>query len=334
MNDHFDQLVNYIKQHLDQGVPEDHIRQALHQHNWDHTLVEQGFAAAKTPAQPAGTQHAGGPVATQKYTVTQALQELFKAIANNATAYALAALVSIAASVAVLYVINYLIGLAFYAPMGWYFLPKWQIWTMLVVYLVAYTAWYAFAGAFITSAVALALADGRHGHKSSLNTILKQALARTRHVAGAHALFVMVSIWPAVLVIALPLILLLTSLNLGLAVFLFVPLTYLAAMVWVVVTVVRFALAPYVALFEPEVRVAKTLGRSKQLLMRGGQLFLVKGLLLVFLISFAISAATHTPYDKLANNTDPVLDAIALILWLGMHGVLVMLYHNRKSVTS
>jgi hypothetical protein len=61
MDEQFDQLVSYIKQHLEQGVPEDHIRQLLHQHNWNPELVDRAFSAVKAPAPPTYQQPTSFP---------------------------------------------------------------------------------------------------------------------------------------------------------------------------------------------------------------------------------------------------------------------------------
>ena len=49
MDEHSKQLVEYIKQHLEQGIPPEHIRQALMQYQWDEASINQAFAAAQSP---------------------------------------------------------------------------------------------------------------------------------------------------------------------------------------------------------------------------------------------------------------------------------------------
>jgi hypothetical protein len=47
MQEHLDQLVDYIQKALRHGLSEDHIRQSLAQNNWHPDHVDQGFAIIK-----------------------------------------------------------------------------------------------------------------------------------------------------------------------------------------------------------------------------------------------------------------------------------------------
>lgn len=368
MNEQFDQLVDYIKQHLNQGVPEDNIRQALRQHNWDEELVNKAFLSVNAPTPPSvyqppqpnpasyqalatqtpelgqqtGQVQSSAPQATQqpqaeplapkKYSVFRALGDTFRAIRKNAAAFLLAVVVSYAVAAGSLFLISLLISKLLYGQFGLLFASTSKLLTVLFGSLILYTLWYAFAYAFVLAATSLAINDGSEGRKSSIGTTVSNSFARTGRVVVANTLFSLVSFWPIVLIIFLPIILLTSGHTGGSSSLILVPILLLVAVIWAYIATIRFALAPYVALFEPNIPITKTLGRSKHLLLKGGQWFLVKGFLLLLLIVIVIAVATHQNLPELMNSNNIAINIVLIITSIVVNGALVMLYHNRKIV--
>lgn len=371
MNEQFDLLVDYIKQHLNQGVPEDHIRQTLLQHNWNSELVDRAFLSVKVPQtpyqpvppysetnvsnqpsqvnvnnweQPNNTQVQAPnayeninqvntePNAPKKYKVFRAIGDTFKTIKSNAGTFFLSAILSYTVAAVFLFVISFVIGKLLYGEFGLLFASTSKLLTVLFGSLILYTAWYALAGAFILATTSLALYDGSENRKSSLSTILSNSFSRLGRVVLADILFCLVAFWPIVLIIFLPIIFLTSGVGGSNSSLILLPILMLVATVWIYIALVRFSLAPYVALFEPNVPITKTLGRSKYLLVKGGQWFLVKGFLLLLLVLIILAVATGQNLPELMDSNNIAVNIFLIIVSLVVNGALVMLYHNRKIV--
>lgn len=371
MNEQFDQLVDYVRQNLNQGVPEDQIRQTLLQYNWNADLVDRAFLSIKvpqTPYSPAPTypesnatsqpspanannweqsnitqaqapsvyEHANQvgpePNAPKKYRVFRAIGDTFHAIKNNAGAFFLSVILSYAVAVIFLFAISFVINKALYGEFGLLFASTSKLLTVLLGSLVLYTVWYALAGAFILATTSLALYDGSENRKSSLSTILSNSFSRLGRVVLADVLFFLVTFWPIILIIFLPIILLTNGVGESNYSSILLPILILVALIWNYVASVRFALAPYVALFELDVPVTKTLGRSKHLLVKGGQWFLVKGFLFLLLVLILLAIASGQNLPELMNSNNIVISIFLIIISIVVDGALVMLYHNRKII--
>lgn len=370
MNEQFDQLVDYIKQHLSQGVPEDRIRNTLSQHNWNPELVNSAFAAVnnanplpdnpqpfQSPA-PITTQYqsqqpsnapssqpndyqtslqnpqqvATDPNTPKKYKVFRAIGDTFQAIKKNASAFFLSVILSYVVAAVFLFVISFLISKVLYGEFGLLFASTSKLLTVLFGSLILYTAWYALAGAFILATTSLALYDGSENRKSSLSQILSSSFSRLGRVVLADLLFCLVAFWPIALIIFLPIIFLTSGVGGSNSSLILLPILMLVAVIWIYIALVRFALAPYVALFEPNVPITKTLGRSKHLLVKGGQWFLVKGFLLLLLILIILAVATGQNLPELMDSNNIAINIFLIIVSIVVNGGLVMLYHNRKIV--
>lgn len=358
MNDQFDQLVAYIKQNLSQGTPEDRIRQTLLQHNWSAELVDKAFLLASTPQAPAqqsqanvleqelvdnaqaapqdvheyGGQANTNPVSPVKYKVFRAIGDTFQAVGKNAPTFFMTAFMSYAFAGVALFMLVLLVGVALFSGTGLFFASPIKLLTILFGTMIFYTAWFTVTNAFILSTTSLALYDGSINRKSSLSTIMSQAFSRLSRVIVANILFSLVVFWPTVLISLLPFILLASGEGAGNSVFFLMPLAVLLSIGWVTVTLLRFALVPYVALFEPDVPLLKTLGRSNHLLRKGGQWFLVKGFLLVFLVVLVLSAVTGQNIPEVANSNNVVSTIAIFVISALVNGALVMLYRNRKTI--
>jgi hypothetical protein len=177
----------------------------------------------------------------------------------------------------------------------------------------------------------LALYDGAERRKRPVGAIISTSFSKLPRVLVASLLFGLVTFWPLLLLVAAPLLLLASS-HTGSGVFLAIPILALFAIAWVYIALIRFALTPFVALFEQDVPVLKTLGRSKHLLQKGGQWFLLKGLLLLILIAIIAAIATGTTVQKLNQSDNLGLNIFMVVVDMFANSVLVMLYRNRKIV--
>lgn len=170
-------------------------------------------------------------------------------------------------------------------------------------------------------------------HKSSIGATLSLGIAKVGRMATANILFALITFWPIALIISLPIILMASGSAVGSSPAL-LPILMLAAMVWACIASIRFALVPYVALFEPDVPIVKALGRSKYLLLKGGQWFLVKGFLLLLLVFTILSLATHQNFSELMNSNSIAVNILLILLSVMTNGALVMLYLNRRVIKS
>lgn len=274
MNEQFDQLTSYIKQHLDQGVPENLIRQTLLQHKWNADLVNRAFLFVKAPqisypksdatSQPSNlnANNWGQPNTTQaqapsayehanqaspesnapkKYKVFRAIGDTFHAIKHNAGAFFLSVVLSYAVAAVFLFVISFIISKVLYGEPGLLFASTSKSLTVLLGSLVLYTAWYALAGAFILATTSLALNDGSENRKSSLSTILSNSFSRLGRVVLADVLFCLVAFWPIVLIIFLPIIFLRSGVDGSNSSLILLPILMLAAVNWIYAALLRFA---------------------------------------------------------------------------------------------
>ncbi len=351
MNEQSEQIVNYIKQSLAQGVPEESIHQALLQNRWDPELINWALAFVKSPtpnyqppAQLGGSQTQSPqnipPPATQpmpstpaqgKYRVFRSLMDTIHAIANNAATYFLALAVSYAVAVVTLLLVTLIIKKVLVGEFGLLFASTPKLLTVLFGSLILYTLWHAFGGTLVMNTTALALYDGADGRKSSIGATIGTSFKRIGRVIMANVLFTLLTIWPIVLIFFLPIILFTGGVDPGTSLLLGFILM-LVSLVWAYIALIRFALAPYIALFEPEIPVTKTLARSKRLLIKGGQWFLVKGILLLIACSVVVALTTGQDILELTDSSTIVGNLLYVIVSILANGSLVMLYRNRRAI--
>lgn len=107
------------------------------------------------------------------------------------------------------------------------------------------------------------------------------------------------------------------------------------AVAWSIVALLRYALAPFVALFEPDIPVTGTLARSRQLLVHGGQWFLFKLVLLFIalsvIVSFMSGSLATSSEDSLPIVTTVIDTILNVTLGALAIGTLTMLYRNRAA---
>lgn len=177
---------------------------------------------------------------------------------------------------------------------------------------------------------ALVVSDGAEGRTSSVGELFKTGWQRLWRVVLAGLLFLVVLVGPMVVLIALATIISLgvpsgSSVSSAFSILVFLGgVLYIG---YVIILTLRYALVPYVAMFEPEVPVTKTLRRSSELTDDGGKLFIVKLIAMLIVVSVLISFIA----DAIANSSilGYILNALVSALF---SAVMVMLYRNRRAV--
>lgn len=263
-----------------------------------------------------------------KYGIFQSLQHMMGAVKRNPVTFGVTLLVSYVVSGIILTLTFLGFASLLLGEFGLLFASFSKILMVLVAGLIIYTLLYALVYAFTVSCIAYSLSDEKYG----IGTTLKKALKSTVRVVKVNAWVAVVAYWPIAIAAFLPLLLLgVGSSRLGgspLA--LLTPILLLVALIWALIAQLRYALAPYVALFEPEVPVKQTLKRSEQLLKKGGQWFVFKGVILILAIFILLAVATGSNLRQLENSNDNTINAIFIVLSILIEGAMVMLYLNRS----
>ncbi|MFZ1483595.1 MAG: hypothetical protein WAS36_01120 [Candidatus Saccharimonadales bacterium] len=363
MNNHFEQLVSYIREQQTNGYDDQAIRQTLLTNGWDPKMVEDGFGyitynpalsqpasplPAVTPAQtgPAPKQELFSSDYTQQQPQAQAAAtnldnpeskyKLFRAVGDvvRTLKYGFWRFLGTV-------VIAYLITAIVYAVVGFgltaVLLSSLTTGTTFLLFLfigsIVGTALYAFSWALLVSSASYGLLNSARRGNDTLLTLVKQTLQSVLRVTLATLLFGLVVVGPIILVYMLIFASLfssgVTSSPAGTVGALVIPLL---VFVWVLIALLRYSLVPYVALFETEVPIAKTLKRSKHLLLHGGQWFLFKeGLLVFLLVCIGVLATGQNLSD--AQNSPGILTILFTVLFtVTIVSVNYMLYVNRKAV--
>ncbi|MGO3701976.1 MAG: hypothetical protein ACTJG2_02185 [Candidatus Saccharimonadales bacterium] len=336
------ELTRYIRTLLEKGTSEDVIRQKLIDRDWKPTLIDEAITAARQPADSPSTDDTQPTAPSlsdlpQKYTLFGALSDVCAAVKYNAAAFAGSVVCSYVIAIIGLVLASMLfVGLLYGSLRA---VPTFDSVAMgafgfgqfILGAIAVYALWSALAGALLTATIALSLRDGMKQQKSSLGAVLSTSFARLGRVVLANILFGAITFLPLFAISFLPLLFVLGNQTSGSAIYAIVPILMLASVVWMYFSFVRFALVPYVAVFEPKTPILSTLNRSKQLLANGGQWFIVKGVLLLLLVLIVVGVLT-TP-DPYANSTlgNIVSFIFAIIIPIFSCGALVAFYHHRTT---
>jgi hypothetical protein len=202
---------------------------------------------------------------------------------------------------------------------------------MTLITIGSTTVFGAWILAFIMSNISLSIMDGATGKKlRSLRSTVRRSLRSTSRVASVWFLIAMVigvllaalgAAGLAYVSIANPSIPRLMSL---------MPAAIALGVTGVLFVLAQYSLAPYITLFEAEVTPWKALGRSRRLVRRRGQLFIVAvyaTLIAGFAAAYKIAAVVD---DLFRINTMIVFAMLALAEIMFANGILVMLYRKRK----
>lgn len=274
------------------------------------------------------------PAATQKYKLFQGIKDAVQSIKNNFKTVLGSILVAILLTVAIVALAVVLFGSALLGEMGQVFSPTITGGSLLVSLLVIIVAG-SLISALINIFMALSISDGADARKTTINDVFVRSQKLLWRVLKVNILIFVVVLAPILVIALLSLLSIIGGADRAAdpALSILFILLGISSVVWVIVAALRYSLAPLVAIFEPGVPVKKTLGRSRHLLLEGGQWFLVKAIGLMILVSIVLSAITGgNQSGGLDDGSNPLGDVISYALGIIFTGVLVMLYRNRKSV--
>lgn len=263
-----------------------------------------------------------------KYEIFQALQHMMGAVRRNPVTFGVTLLISFVLSGVALFLTVLAATSLLLGELGLLFASFSKISIVLIASLIIYTLLYALVYAFTVSCVAYSLSEEKYG----IGTVLKKTLKSIVRVVKVNAWVAIIAYWP----IAITAFLLLFLLGVGgsrggnSSLALLTPILIIAALIWALIAQLRYALAPCVALFEPEVPVRQTLKRSEELLKKGGQWFVFKGLLIIMAIYIFLEVVTGSNLRQLENSNDNNITAIFIVISILIEGALVMLYFNRS----
>lgn len=271
-------------------------------------------------------QQANAPVSiTKKYTIFRSFYDMLAAVKKNPVTFGVTLVTAYAASTAVLSLTLYAMAKLALGQSGLLFASLPRIITGLVIGLLIYTLLYALVYAFTLSSMAFSLRD----EKNSIKTVFKKALSVAPRVVKTNALVAIVAYWPLAVLAFLPLLLFsMAGLN-NPALALVFPVVVIAALIWALIANLRFALAPFVAMFEPKIPLKQTLKRSEELLKNGGQWFIFKGVLLLLAVLILLAIATKSSLNQLEQSSDIAVNILFIALSILAEGALIMLYFNR-----
>lgn len=360
--DHYQQqLVTYIQQQLANGASLEETIQALSQAGWEPGMVDQALQAMgiQQPSlhqpsirtaygsadnnlyrQPATTaqQSIGSSAPTSgdmphKYTVFRSIADSFRAMSNNFPAYISAAVSSFLIASTALFVIiisSTAMGAAFLGgAIGSGSIVGIVI--AAVIFLALFICIYSVALAFMTAAISYPLMSGAEHRQDNVLAVLLHAVKRTPKLTLANATVYLITMGP---LIGLMILAILASLAIhSFASIFIVILAYIGGLAWMIVASLRYALTPYVILFEENAPIKQALYKSRHLLLQGGRWFLIKGFVLVFILALLLSAATGADINgTLQGSNSWGADIASAVLILFINNSLVMLYRNRRII--
>lgn len=347
------QLINYISENMSRGVSRNDIYAALINSGWDQQFVIQAFERADTclAVQPPLveqnettlpdctiessniTPHPSDKIA--KYKLVSAVKDTAKALVVNPVTFLLTFLSSIVIS----FFSSILLILLAYVPLT---IIKTTSRSNILALLFAYSLvlvisiiWSSLIQAYFLTSTSLILSESRSRKKASFKKIATLSLTRLFRVVKVNLVTVTVLAWPFFLLIFVAIF---EGLASGRAIKILVFLVYLAILVFAIVRVimglVRYALAPYVAIFEPETPIIKTLSRSRVLLSGGGNRFIVKLFFLALFMLIVIAGVSGASVQAKNYFINMMANIMALVVSVFINGMLLMLYANRRSIKS
>lgn len=367
-----DSLKQYISLRRDDGVSDDVIKQELTDNGWDTAVVDEALSdqsqseavapaepatieeALKTiddqpvqsPAvdmfgfQPAAAQQAAiinqqpkGPVLNGKYTIKVALSEALTAFRTNSAGIGVMMLVGFIVSVigsVVVFIAGFALLFGILVTLGGS--DSGMVNILLAIILVI--AIYAFAvlpAAFTQSIIGLSINDGADNRKSRLGSTLALGLKRMFKVLVALYICSFLAFMPSV--IALILVFVVAPALPGLAFWISIVAGVLAvgATLWILSKII---IMPVIALLEEGTSVFKLLGRTRQLMSRGGSAFTAKFIIL-FMVLIAIMALV-LPDDSSPEGSPAILSygigLVLLLFNLAFSAILVVFYRNRQAI--
>jgi hypothetical protein len=283
-------------------------------------------------ASPGLSFNAHLPQGMSGYPVVQALKDAYQAVKANIVTYILTVFVCAVMASALFFFTHMMVEK--FMPLHYNFLltaPTKLLGIMLGSFVLYSTAC-VLLGALVIAVTSVAIySSGAQKRKSSINVVLSKSMGKIGIVGAATALLTILTFVPAVLGILLPVTFLLMA-HAAASLSYVLPLLYLLAMAWVTFVSRRYALVPYIALFERDVSLGQMLVNSRHLLADGGRRFMTQatlGALALLLLATYLSGGS---LRHLSNKVDIYIVIFAGIISLIINAILVMLYRNQKSL--
>jgi hypothetical protein len=275
----------------------------------------------------------------QKFTVRAAVKDVYRGIKVNWQTFLACTGIMLAISFVLLVISTLIIGAILHATGGSAIgLLTGNVFVLIGLYLLVLVITSALSTVMV-SLIALSLRDGLDGHRGNIMPTTKAALRATVRLMLTNALVAVVTVGPYLLVslIGLGIVFGVSSHGLGgrsanIGILVFSILFMVAAAVWIICAMLRFALASYVALFEPGLPIPQTLGRSKHLLVKGGQWFLIKGFFSVLVVAIIIALITGFSFKGTNVAGNIIFTIFSYVINFITYGVLYALYRNRVAV--
>lgn len=364
MDHHYQNLLDYVNDQILAGKQPAEIRQELLAAGWDAHYVDKalsGQAAAHThdthgrPASHQQTQNgaAGHPAAhddagiqtttqPERYKVFAAIGDTISAAKANFKTILLGGIVTLALFMAL--AIGYTVAVystfafASFGSAGYLTTAATAVGSIgaFIVTLLVAVALSIVIQTLSTNLMALAFMDGAEHNRRGFGEIFRTGGRSIVRVFGSYICVVLVAIAPYIILGAIGLAVVLSSNDpySGNANFnILLIIASFGAVAWSIVALLRYALAPFVALFEPDIPVTGTLTRSRQLLVHGGQWFLFKLVLLFIVLSIIVSLMPGLLATSSEDSLPIVTTVIDTILNVSLGalaiGTLTMLYRNR-----
>lgn len=292
-------------------------------------------ASSTTPAVDAPQAKSSGPEAaspaeSNNYKVFTAVGDTLRAIKQNLATYLASILVGLGIAVvaAIIFGVLLLSGLAALLPSAGSGYNAAGL-VFLGLGAVLMTGLYIAIGAFLLNYMSLAVNAGADGQKTGVGQTIKESFHHLKRVFLAQLLLVSVLCLPILATLSVFFMVFTPpdASMIGWAI-----LLVIAAMIVFYILLFRFMLAPYVALFEPQTPVLKTLSRSRQLMVGGGQWFVFKGTLLMIGLFVVIALITGSDPQDSASVGSILSNLLTSAISLVASSCLVLLYRNRKQV--
>jgi len=335
--------VDYVWTQRAAGVADGAISAALLQIGWPQDYVTAAFNSIGQPPQPAAVQ----PTQTNlvdtrhKYTIRAAIADVYRGMKVNWLTYLICVLSMLAvASILVTLIYGILSALHVYDKVAYsgFGGVRFRLIPLICLYLFV-IAVSAVVNAMVVNVLALTLRDGLDGHRGKPLATLKEALFRLVRVALTNALVALVALGPFIIttIIMITVTFAATFSGVGgrsssIAGLIISLLLGLAGFAWALIASLRFALAPYVALIEPQTSIFGTLKRSSYLLRKGGQWFLLKGFFLLVAVLIIVLLLTHSSMSASNDTGGTIFTAVNIVVTILINGGLYTLYRNRVAV--
>lgn len=279
-------------------------------------------AAPVAPSVPVTPSPMITPEASGKYKVFQAVKDVFSTIKKNPGGTLIPLALGYVGTIVLLVLAFAISGLALAFSTG---ITVWVI--VAVVVLASGVMQVAIQTAF-NNAFMIALKETHQNEaKRSVGAYFKQGLNMFGRVFVRSLLYTVYVVGPMLL----PFILFFLGAAIEpirVAAYIAGFLGAIATLIWGLANALSYALYWQVAIFEPETTVKQSLMRSRELMKTSGRWFLVRAVLLLWLVAVIISVATGGNVNLTNSSAEPNLATtiISIILVPFIYGVPTLLY--------